>query len=80
MWAAELLSVRMNERNCHERAAKYIKAHTTVAEKEEGDKTGKNFGSPRAKLASVSRKVEEVLPVSEDQSCCSRVTSECNFP
>lgn len=35
--------MRMNGRNCHERAAKYIKTHTTVAEKEEGDKTGKTF-------------------------------------
>lgn len=78
--AAELLAASMNERNCRQRAAKYIKTHTTVAEKEGIGKTGKNFGSPRAKLSSVSRKVEKVLPVSDDQSCCSRVTSECNFP
>lgn len=49
MCAAELLSVRMNERNCHEQAAKYIKTHTTVAEKEEGDKTGKTFWQPSSK-------------------------------
>lgn len=28
---------------------------------------------------SLSRKAEEVLPVSEDQSCCIRVTSECAY-
>lgn len=41
---------------------------------------GKASSSPRAKPSRVSRKVEEVLPVSDDQSRCSRVTSECNFP
>ena len=30
--------------------------------------------------SSLSRKAEEALPVSEDQSRCIRVTSECNFP
>lgn len=45
-------------------------------------KTRKPFGSPAAKPSSLHcpGKQKEVLLVSEDQSCCVRVTSEGNFP
>lgn len=76
----KMLWMSMNKCRCHESAAKYIKTNTIRQRKEQENEENIWLPSGKPIQSSLSRKAEEVLPVSEDQSCCNRVTSECNFP